>query len=305
MIESLFHTEEQSYELHHDNGSFNEIQSEHFVMPYLGGEDPTSKVILSSFLEPIQPPPQPTRKGVPLRLDLLSAPQPRESEDVRYLTQKCESLQSQIRDLAQKLDSVTMQISKKNTEDYNTNHSSKLEKAKYEKKDLENMLGTAGFNLEDLTHSLNVMKQLQKFTTTEGPAILGPKDKLVTDEFGYATRDDNSGGLMLKNFKNADLKILEFGTSEDEFKTLTAIEFLISENKILEAIKLIKWRKKIIKLAHLNGWDVAKIIAKNTIDKLDITATDIIISNLCFLQQNEHVIGLKAVDMDDINVESV
>jgi len=57
-------------------------------------------------------------------------------------------------------------------------------------------------------------------------------------------------------------------------------------------------KKKIIKLAHLNGWDVAKIIARNTMQKLDVTAEDIVISNLTFLQQNEHVIGLRAQDMD-------
>ena len=60
---------------------------------------------------------------------------------------------------------------------------------------------------------------------------------------------------------------LSLGGSEDELKILTALEYYISNSKLLDATKLIKWRKKIIKLAQMNGWDVASIIAQRTLEK--------------------------------------
>lgn len=58
------------------------------------------------------------------------------------------------------------------------------------------------------------------------------------------------------------------GTSEDEMKVLTLLELYLSENKLTDAMKLLKWRKKIIKLAHMNGWEVANLIAERTASKL-------------------------------------
>lgn len=60
---------------------------------------------------------------------------------------------------------------------------------------------------------------------------------------------------------------------ENEFEKiegsiLIGIELLLSENKINEALALIKWRKKVLKLAEICGWNVANKICDKTIKKL-------------------------------------
>ena len=72
-----------------------------------------------------------------------------------------------------------------------------------------------------------------------------------------------NGRLQLEKYEDMSL-----GENEDELKILTAIELYLSSNRLVDAMKLIKWRKKIIKLAQMNGWDVASIIADRTISKL-------------------------------------
>jgi len=110
---------------------------------------------------------------------------------------------------------------------------------KLNKTNLENFFGSAGISLEDLNSSISLLKQISKLVPKDDPSFLGPKDKSLQEE-GLAGID-----FSVKNmFKNSEIKHFDFGTSEDELKMLTAVEFLISENKILEAIKLIKWRKK-------------------------------------------------------------
>ena len=61
---------------------------------------------------------------------------------------------------------------------------------------------------------------------------------------------------------------LSLGNSEDEIKIMIILEYYLSNNRLVDAMRLIKWRKKIIKLAQMNGWDVASIIAERTIHKL-------------------------------------
>ena len=90
---------------------------------------------------------------------------------------------------------------------------------------------------------------------------------------------NESQGLEEKAEKPANVDVSDFGKPEkgeeepqnlldEEFKVLTLIELLLAENKVLEASKVIKWRKKIIRIANMNGWDVARIVATNTIKKL-------------------------------------
>lgn len=67
---------------------------------------------------------------------------------------------------------------------------------------------------------------------------------------------------------------------QQEFALLNTIEFLLSENNLEEALKVIRWRKKVLKISALNGWDVAEEVSKRTWEKLDISVTDIIEANL-------------------------
>jgi hypothetical protein len=65
-----------------------------------------------------------------------------------------------------------------------------------------------------------------------------------------------------------------------EFAVLSAIEFSISENRIEEALKLLRWRKQILKIAGQSGWEVANDIAKRTLQRLEVRAEDLIEGNL-------------------------
>jgi hypothetical protein len=49
--------------------------------------------------------------------------------------------------------------------------------------------------------------------------------------------------------------------------------------------KLINWRKKIIQLSTIVGWDIALIIAKNTQDKLTVETKDILSTNINYLKK--------------------
>jgi hypothetical protein len=65
-------------------------------------------------------------------------------------------------------------------------------------------------------------------------------------------------------------KMIDDETNYDdkEYNILIGIEILLSENKIVEALNLIKWRKKILKLAQISGWNIASLISEKTLHKL-------------------------------------
>ena len=67
---------------------------------------------------------------------------------------------------------------------------------------------------------------------------------------------------------------------QQEFSILCTVELLLSEGKIEEALRLIRWRKKLLKVAQMNGWDVATELARKTLFKLDVSTNDLIEVNL-------------------------
>ena len=76
-----------------------------------------------------------------------------------------------------------------------------------------------------------------------------------------------------EGFSKLDETIHLMFKKENEFEKiegsiLIGIELLLSENKIREALSLIKWRKKILKLAEICGWGIANKISEKTIKKL-------------------------------------
>jgi len=61
---------------------------------------------------------------------------------------------------------------------------------------------------------------------------------------------------------------------------MNTLQFLIEDNKINDAVRLIKWRKQILKAAQLNGWQVANMLAKKTVRKMQVDTDDFIQTNL-------------------------
>lgn len=73
---------------------------------------------------------------------------------------------------------------------------------------------------------------------------------------------------------------------QQEFAILSSLEYWLQENKIEEALRLIIWRKKILKIAKMNGWAVAREIAKRTLNTLCVTSMDLIEGNMRVVLNN-------------------
>jgi hypothetical protein len=73
---------------------------------------------------------------------------------------------------------------------------------------------------------------------------------------------------------------------QQEFAILSSLEYWLQENKIEEALRLIIWRKKILKIAKMNGWAVAREIAKRTLSTLCVTSMDLIEGNMRVVLNN-------------------
>ncbi|OMJ95660.1 hypothetical protein SteCoe_907 [Stentor coeruleus] len=67
---------------------------------------------------------------------------------------------------------------------------------------------------------------------------------------------------------------------EQEFSLLSTVEYLLSEDKFDEALKVIRWRKKVLKIAAMDGWEVAQELGKMTFHKLEIDSYDLIKATL-------------------------
>lgn len=73
---------------------------------------------------------------------------------------------------------------------------------------------------------------------------------------------------------------------QQEFAVLSSLEYWLQENKIEEALRLVTWRKKILKIAKMNGWPVAREIAKRTLSTLYVTSMDLIEGNMRVVLNN-------------------
>ena len=58
------------------------------------------------------------------------------------------------------------------------------------------------------------------------------------------------------------------------------VEMLLGDNRIEESLKLVRWRKKIIKLIEVCGWEVANEISRKTVKRLEVGVDDVIQANL-------------------------
>lgn len=95
--------------------------------------------------------------------------------------------------------------------------------------------------------------------------------KMIETKFNIRKNTEENLQIALQEHLNCD---------QQEFSILCTVELLLSEGKIEEASRLIRWRKKILKVAKMNGWDIATELARQTLFKLDVTTNDLIEVNL-------------------------
>ena len=65
-----------------------------------------------------------------------------------------------------------------------------------------------------------------------------------------------------------------------ELQILNRLEYLISHKKCIEALKVLRWRKKICKIALMDGWEIADVISKKTVNELSVSSSHLIEANL-------------------------
>lgn len=71
----------------------------------------------------------------------------------------------------------------------------------------------------------------------------------------------------------------------DEYPILALIEYHIRNNNMDKVVQIINWRKKILEVSKNNGWIIGKLLASNTIKKLEVNEFDIIDANLSFMEK--------------------
>ena len=64
-------------------------------------------------------------------------------------------------------------------------------------------------------------------------------------------------------------------SDQQEFAVLTVLETLLTDNDQSKALKLVHWRKKVLQVAASAGWQTAKTVAARTVERLDISPSDI------------------------------
>jgi RNase H-fold protein (predicted Holliday junction resolvase) len=111
--------------------------------------------------------------------------------------------------------------------------------------------------------SLTTAKEIQELVDRKFEECM----KVIEDRFNTRNVTENNLNLALQP---------HFSCDQQEFSVLATVEFLVSEGKSDEALKVIRWRKKILKIAALSGWDVARELARRTVFKLDVTVEDIV-----------------------------
>ena len=80
---------------------------------------------------------------------------------------------------------------------------------------------------------------------------------------------------------NNHLKDYLSGTADlQELQILNKLEHLITKRSAIEAGKLVRWRKKICKIAMLDGWEVADQVSIQTVSDLNISSDHLIQASL-------------------------
>lgn len=96
--------------------------------------------------------------------------------------------------------------------------------------------------------------------------------KMIKEKINY--EEQNFNHLMpLKDY------LVETADRSEE-KVLERLEYLIKKRNVIEALNVARWRKKICRIALLDGWEIADKISKMTVDSLKVTTDHVIQANL-------------------------
>ncbi|KAL4427066.1 hypothetical protein ABPG74_021173 [Tetrahymena malaccensis] len=71
-----------------------------------------------------------------------------------------------------------------------------------------------------------------------------------------------------------------------EFELLCQIEFYLKESNILDSLKLIRWRKKLIQIQDLVGYEVTNLLLEKTKHKKEFNMQDLLFANVSYLKKN-------------------
>ena len=108
-------------------------------------------------------------------------------------------------------------------------------------------------------------------------------ESFINDKFDKCM--DLIQSIILKQDRTLDhsvpLKDYLSGTADqNESKVLERLEYLLGQRDVLEALSIVRWRKKICRIAVLDGWEVADSISKASVEGLKVTTDHIIQANL-------------------------
>ena len=97
--------------------------------------------------------------------------------------------------------------------------------------------------------------------------------------------DAIAGAATTSKLQGTDMRLQDVfkehvSCDQQEFAVLNAVETLLTENELPKALKLLRWRKKVLKIAGISGWETARLIAKKTVETMEITGRDLIEENL-------------------------
>lgn len=123
----------------------------------------------------------------------------------------------------------------------------------------------------------NQLKFLTKFNEIIENRLFIKKSNNPLIELENGNEDAQELGAEVKEIID-EQKNNKKGINENAI--LNAAEMLISQNKIEESLKLIRWRKNILKLINICGLEVGNEIAKRTLKKMNVDIDDIILANL-------------------------
>ena len=146
--------------------------------------------------------------------------------------------------------------------------------------------------------------EIDKWSSNEKPALTSSEDEapkpvllakpLTKYEFSALTEKINEKFTEVQDkiskavFPAADSSqnslplsdALQGGADTAESQILDRLEYLLQQRNSLEALKIVRWRKKICKIAILDGWELADHISRASVSSLKVTTNDVIQANL-------------------------
>eukprot|EP00826_Nyctotherus_ovalis_P065115 TRINITY_DN9562_c0_g5_i4.p1 TRINITY_DN9562_c0_g5~~TRINITY_DN9562_c0_g5_i4.p1 ORF type:complete len:178 (-),score=14.91 TRINITY_DN9562_c0_g5_i4:155-688(-) len=87
------------------------------------------------------------------------------------------------------------------------------------------------------------------------------------------------------NRRKRTITIPHKNCDKQESACLSILYKLLKDGMVADAKRFIQWRRGILELAEYSGWEVARLVARNTCSKLAIEAKDIIcVCLLCLIR---------------------